>query len=194
MGGDARYGVVGLLWGEFFDTFGGSACVYAMAFGGFATCEDGACGYYGVGLDSSAVEDYGAHADEDTVGDFGAVDYGGVAYGDVVADYGVVTLVGAVDDGVILHIDAVAETYGSDIATEYCAEPHATTIAHSDIAYDGGGWGDVAVLANDWLLVAECDDICHEGLLFFVDGMVGEDWFLATYGAEYLRGHEGFAL
>ena len=66
------------------------------------------------------------------------MDDGVVSYGDVVSEGGGEFLVGAVDDGVVLDVDAVSDAGWVDVASDDGVEPYGSFLAKDDVAHDGG--------------------------------------------------------
>ena len=89
--------------------------------------------------DHTVVHDDGAHADKHIVLDGAAVYDGVVAYAHIVAHHGREFLVGAMDGGVVLNVDLVAEGDAVHIAAHDAAVPKATAVAAFELAnYNGG--------------------------------------------------------
>src|SRR2546425_459586 len=95
--------------------------------------------------DSRAGEEGGGHADEGAAADELAVDDGAVAdhyvVFDDVGDAGI-----AVNDGLVLDIDALADGHGGDVAADDGVEPDAGLAADADVADDGAVVGAVAAV------------------------------------------------
>ena len=107
-----------------------------------AGSHDGAFAHHGI------VEHGGSHADEGTVLDGGSMDGDVVAHRYVVADFDHRTLVEGVEDAAVLNVHTVADADGVHIAPKDGVEPDATVAADGDIAYDGGVFGQVGILAD----------------------------------------------
>jgi len=90
----------------------------------------------------------GAHANKHIVVNAATMHNGVVANAYVVANGGGVLLVGAVDAGAILHVYAVAQCNGVDIAAHHRVKPKAARIAGGHLPNDGGIWGNIAVGAK----------------------------------------------
>jgi len=95
--------------------------------------------------DLAAVEEGGAHADEGVVADGAGVDGDVMTDGDIGADVGGSGVVGDVDAGAVLHVGAVADGDGGDVATHDGIEPHGTLVTQGDIADKGGILAEIAV-------------------------------------------------
>ena len=140
-------GIVGLAGSGGLDVLGGYAAPdFAGADLGVLEhqCAGGDDGAF---ADFAAVEQGGAHADEGVVVDGAGVDGDVMADGDVAADVGGAGLVGDVDAGAVLHVGAVADGDGCDVAAHDGVEPDGAVVAHRDVADDGCVLAEVAVFA-----------------------------------------------
>lgn len=65
------------------------------------------------------------------------------------------------DDGPILDIDPVTDTYRIDISSHHCTPPYRTIIAHDDITDDDSVVSEEAILTKCWVDVVNRTDNGH---------------------------------
>lgn len=104
----------------------------------------------GIALHHTIVHDDTAHTHQHIVLDGAPVHYGIVPYGYIVSNGGRRFLIGAMDDGPVLHIDLVAHFDKMDIATDHGIEPNTALIAHAHLAHNRGIFSDKTILAYFW--------------------------------------------
>ncbi len=103
----------------------------------------------------------GAHSYQGVIVDFGAVDNHVVAYGDIVADFDYRFMVKSVKHAAVLDVDAVADTYGVDVAAQHGSEPDAALVAHLHVAYYGAVVGQETVFPYLGCKSSYCLYKCH---------------------------------
>ena len=106
---------------------------------------DRACSDEAALADFRMTQQLGADADEGTVAYGFAVNHGPVANGDERAD-DVGELVIAVDDDIVLHVGAVADGDGGDVAADHDAVPDDDIFPERDFAKNPRGVGDVHLM------------------------------------------------
>ena len=68
----------------------------------------------------------------------------------------------------VLDVYSIADADIVDITAYDCIEPYGTLVAHDDIAYDGGIFGEITVCSPCWGFAADGFDKGHMLLFFYV--------------------------
>lgn len=88
------------------------------------------------------------HSNEYMIVNGTAMNDGQMSDAHIVADDGLRFFEGAMDDCIVLDINAVADADGINIAADNGVEPNRAVVAHNHIPYQGGIGGDETVLSH----------------------------------------------
>ena len=131
--------------GEGLDGPGGDPCIEITGLELHALGDEGTCGNQGFVGDFGVIQNDSSHTDQDAITNFAAVDDGAVADSDFVTDFERSFLIGAVEDGAILDVCAIANANIVYIAPDDDMVPDAAGITDHHIADDNGGFGKEGV-------------------------------------------------